>query len=668
MYVPHIFLLRGVIMKKQTKSGLLLLAVMLLIASGLYGHLFRVDNKYTAALPGGYGYNILQSDPERVAFLVDGWEYYPGQLLEPADFAAGKTPEQYTYIGEYPNFSEHLDSPYGTATYRLILQSDGGEALAIFLPELLCAGRIYINGVLMGEQGSPEPYAPRVMDGLYPFTATGSTELIIQCANYTHYYSGMYYPPAVGTSGAIFRMLAARLGVYGFLCFAALAVSLTNLVQWLLGRNRLVRWMGLMSLTFALRVSYPFLRALGVPLISSLYALEDLCAGVILLCAICMAGELSGAAVRGYHRRWAVPATIGFCVFTVVFPLLILPYVPGFINIYGLLLFMWKLAAGLYLVFLSLHTLQDGRPLGQYLLCAAGLYGLSVAASVVTANRFEPIYGAWLEEYGGFMLVAGFTAMMVRRCVLMARENWRLSQNLQKEVDRKTHSMETLLKERRELLAHLLHDLKNPMTALRAYAELVRKGNVALDVETAAYLDALTERVEVVGERFELLQDFSRGERNALQMQLLCLNEFLRKFHADNQPDMELAGQTFCLELPRRELMIRGDKERLRIALENLCYNALFFTPPDGTVTLSLKQEDQYAVIEVRDTGTGIPQEDLPHLFEYGFTRRAEGGGEGLGLYIVRNIALEHGGSVKATSRPGRGSVFSLQLPTCSEI
>ena len=655
-------------MKKQTKSGLFLLAVMILVFSGFYALLFRVDNKYTAALPGGYGYNVLQGNPEQAAFLVDGWEFYPGQLLEPEDFAAGETPDAYTYIGEYPNFSEYLDCPYGTATYRLILQSDGGEALSLYIPELLCAGRIYINGELMGEQGSPDPYVPRVMDGLYPFTATGATELIVQCANYTHYYSGMYYPPAVGTSGAIFRMLAARLAVYGFLCFAALAVSLTNLVQWLLGRNRLVRWMGIMSFAFALRVFYPFLRAMGVPLVCPLYALEDLCAGVILLCAICMAGELSGAAVRRYHRRWAIPAAVGFCVFTVVFPLLILAYVPNFINIYGLILFAWKLAAGLYLVFLSVHALQKECPLGQYLLCAAGLYGLSVAASAVTANRFEPICGAWLEEYGGFLLVAGFTAMMVRRCVLIGRENMQLANHLQEEVDRKTRGMETLLRERRELLAHLLHDLKNPLAVLRGYAELVRRGNVALDREIAGYLDALTERVEVLGERFDLLQDFSRGERGVLHSQSLCLNELLTQFHTANCPDMELSGLDFQLELPKGRLLVRGDRERLWIALENLCYNALSFTPPEGTVTLALRRSDLHAVVEVRDTGCGIPSEDLPHLFEQGFTRRSDGSGEGLGLYIVRTIALEHGGNVKATSQPGRGSVFSLWLPiSCEE-
>ena len=101
----------------------------------------------------------------------------------------------------------------------------------------------------------------------------------------------------------------------------------------------------------------------------------------------------------------------------------------------------------------------------------------------------------------------------------------------------------------------------------------------------------------------------------------------------------------------------------LRAALENLCYNALSFTPPGGRITLSLRCEDGYAVIAVSDTGSGIAPEDMPHIFERGFTRRADNSGEGLGLYIVRTFALEHGGSVDAESEQGRGSVFTLRLP-----
>lgn len=655
-------------MRRQVRLQALLLAAVVLSSAAFYTLLYCFDNKYTAALPGGYGYNVLQDDPDDVAFLVDGWEYYPGQLLSPADFDHGVTPDLYTYIGKYPNFSAHLGTPYGVATYRLTLENGGDPVeLALYLPELLCAGRVYINGVLAGEQGSLEPYAPRVMDGTYALAVNKSAEIIIQCANYTHYYSGMYYPPAVGSLGAISRMLTIRQIVYGFLCFTALAISLFHLLQWLLGRDKLARWMGGLSLFFALRVSYPFIRALGIPSIRPLYALEDVCGNAVVLCAILLAGELSGCAGRKYHRRGAVPAAAGLCLFTVLFPLFILPYAPIFINSYGILLFVWKLGAGLYLLFLSGHALSQDTRLGHYLLCAAGFYGLSVAASVVTANHFEPFCGAWLEEYGGYTLVIGFAAQMIRRSVLLTQENRRLTLHLQEEVDRKTHSMSILLTERRELLANLLHDLKNPLAALRNYAELVRSGNIALDQETAEYLNALSDRVEAVGDRFDLLQDFSRGERWMFSPEDICLNDLLRQFYAANCPDMELSGLEFRLRLPGENLYIRGNQDRLRTALENLCYNALSFTPPDGTVTLGLAQEPPYAVITVQDTGCGIAPEDLPHVFERGFTRREDDSGEGLGLHIVRIIALEHGGSVQAASQVGKGSIFTLRLPALFE-
>lgn len=654
-------------MKKEVKQSLALLLALALTWALAFWALWRWDNKYTAALPGGAGYNVLTGDGSRAAFLVDGWEYYPGELLAPQDLA-GRTAEEYTYAGEYPNFSRHLGSPYGVATYRLTLENRGGaRELSLYLPELLCAGRVYVNGALAGEQGSVEPYKPHVLDGVYAFWASARTELVIQCANYTHYYSGLYYPPAVGTPAAISRMIVQRMMVYGLLCFGSLAVALSNLALWLLDRDKQTRRLGLLCLAFAARVSYPFLRALGAPLVRPLYALEDFCGAAVLLLAILLAGELSGGAVRAYHRKLAYPAAASLCAVTVVFPLFILPYAPLFINTYGVVLFLWKILAGGYLLFLALRGLGQNGDLGRYLLCAAGLYGVSIAVSVLTVNRFEPIRGAWPEEYGGFALVVGFAALMVRRGVLLAAENRRLSLHLQEEVDRKTRAMETLLTERRELLAHLIHDVKNPLTALQNYAELVRMGNVALDQETAGYLDALSERAGMVEERLDLLQGFSRGERGMLPLQPICLNGFLRQFYEDNRPDMELSGQSFVLELPREELTVSGDEERLRSALENLCYNALSFTPEDGTVKLSLRREEGWAVIDVTDTGVGIDPNYLPRVFDRGFTHRPDGSGQGMGLFIVRAIALEHGGTVEASSQLGQGSTFTLRLPLSGE-
>lgn len=435
----------------------------ILVFTALYGVLFQWDNKYTAAVPGGYGYCGMDTYQGKIGFLVEGWEFYPGELLTPQDFQAGKRPEQYTYVGQYPNYSQVSDSAYGVATYRLVLEhTPPGQAL--FLPELLCAGRVYINGMMVGEQGSISPYQPQVMDELYAIPGEGTVEVVVQCANYTHYDSGMYYPPAVGSLVGVARMAVIRLAVYGLLCFVAAAVAISCLVQWLLGRDKLLGWMGLMSLCYALSVCDPFLRAVGVPSIRPLYAMEDVCGSMVLLCAMVLAGEWAGRASHVFHKRVALPMAAGLCAACLIFPV------------------------------------------------------------------------------------------------------------------------------------------------------------------------------------------------------------FLQKFYQDNRPDVQLFGVKFVLQQCTEALVVEGSPERLRMALENLCCNALSFTPERGKITLSLRREGSAACIEVRDTGVGIDGEQLSHVFERGYTQRPDGTGEGRGLHLVRSIAVEHGGAVYASSQPGKGSTFILRLPLAEKI
>ena len=147
----------------------------------------------------------------------------------------------------------------------------------------------------------------------------------------------------------------------------------------------------------------------------------------------------------------------------------------------------------------------------------------------------------------------------------------------------------------------------------------------------------------------------------------ICLNEFLKEFHQQNRPDLELSGIHFTLTLPPQNLFVQGNKERMRIALENLCFNALSFTPEDGNIDLSLALEDGYALVAVRDTGAGIDPQVLPRIFDRGFTQRPDNSGEGLGLYLVRAITLEHGGTVSVSSELGKGSVFTLRLPVVKQ-
>ena len=109
---------------------------------------------------------------------------------------------------------------------------------------------------------------------------------------------------------------------------------------------------------------------------------------------------------------------------------------------------------------------------------------------------------------------------------------------------------------------------------------------------------------------------------------------------------------------------VYGDADRLKQAFVALLDNALKYTPYEGSVSLSLTIDDDYATVKVSDTGIGILTEDLPHIFErFDRARSRDRGGSGLGLAIVQNIVQDHQGSIEVESSPGKGSTFTIKLP-----
>jgi len=106
--------------------------------------------------------------------------------------------------------------------------------------------------------------------------------------------------------------------------------------------------------------------------------------------------------------------------------------------------------------------------------------------------------------------------------------------------------------------------------------------------------------------------------------------------------------------------------------LYNLVDNAVRFTPPGGSVTVTGTRREDRVAIEVRDSGVGIAPEHLPRLFERFYradaSRSREGGGTGIGLAIARSIVESHGGRITATSEPGQGSAFTFDLPAAEAV
>ena len=129
----------------------------------------------------------------------------------------------------------------------------------------------------------------------------------------------------------------------------------------------------------------------------------------------------------------------------------------------------------------------------------------------------------------------------------------------------------------------------------------------------------------------------------------------------------EQRGVSLGSQVPSRPVMARFDRERIVQLLSNLVGNGLKFTPRGGEVLVNLTDTPEGAILQVRDTGPGIPATELPHVFERFFrgtnVGEARASGSGLGLAIARSIVEMHDGQIEVASSVGRGATFTVQLP-----
>ena len=656
-------------MKKSLPRLTSLTLILCLAAAGLFYILYYIDNKYTTRADVSQDGVVSLLEPsdnsDDIAWLVEGWDFYPDQIIEPGETGDNAI---HMYIGQFFSFSAfHSDgSPYGLGTYAITLRGTGTYSL--LLPEVFCACRVYVNGELVSSSGFFSPYSPHVTDLIIPVEADSDTEILIQVMNYTHYYSGITYPPAIGSPEAISRLVTSRMIFYGFLCFTSLALALFSAAIWFGQKDRAGaaenRWLGILSLAFALHICYPFVRFFGVPVTEPLYALEDATAALVLLCvAKIISMQYSDTEFR--LDRILTGISSGFVVICTIFPLFLLQKLPGFVPIYGQIVFWYKAVLSVLMLLLILSGCML-KPKVHTALLIPGLafYAVSLTAHAVTLGSFEPARTGWFEEWGAYILVIFFAIRMAVVNISLIKENQHLNAHLQEEVLHKTQALSTLLDERRTLLASFAHDLKTPITSITTFTRLVELDNTGLDDEARQYLDTIRKKTREMQLQINYLSEFTRQDVSAASFLRLDLCSLVKEFYELNKPDIDVAGLDFQLSLPHLSpLYILGDRERLINVLQNLVYNAVSFTPENGVIRLTLRRSYPYAVIRVEDTGEGIEEECLPDVFNRYFTKRRDNSGQGLGLYIVKTIVMEHGGDVSVSSTPGEGSIFTVRLP-----
>jgi two-component system phosphate regulon sensor histidine kinase PhoR len=219
---------------------------------------------------------------------------------------------------------------------------------------------------------------------------------------------------------------------------------------------------------------------------------------------------------------------------------------------------------------------------------------------------------------------------------------------------------------RRDFVANASHELKTPVAALRALAETLLTALPEDPEAGRGFAVRIGREAERLDALVRDLLDLSRVERGTLDVEpvdLVGLAKEVVGSYADRAEERRIKLRT---EL-RPNVAMRGDRAQLGLLLSNLIDNALRYTSSKGTVRVRLDGGESRAVLQVADTGEGIPANELPRIFERFYrvdkARARQTGGTGLGLAIVRHVAESHGGMVTVDSELRRGTTFTVTLP-----
>ncbi|MDI6824429.1 MAG: ATP-binding protein [Bacillota bacterium] len=222
---------------------------------------------------------------------------------------------------------------------------------------------------------------------------------------------------------------------------------------------------------------------------------------------------------------------------------------------------------------------------------------------------------------------------------------------------------------RRELLADVSHELRTPLTSIQGFVEALRDGVVEDEETRRRYLATIHEEAVRLGRLVRDLLDLSLMQtgNTAWTLGPVDVGAVVRRVAARFTSEAAEKGVELLADIPGVLPPVLGNEDRIEQVVENLLSNAVKFTPPGGRIEVSAAEQGAEVRVSVRDTGPGIPAEDLPRIWERFYrvekSRARSHGGAGLGLAIVKQIVEAHGGVVAAESEPGAGSEFSFTLP-----
>lgn len=628
------------------------LAVMAVMAA-FFLLLFYGDNKYYTPPPYGKSGVICLKEADlrrkNPVYLIDGWLLTDDHVTD-----------QPTYIGEFSNLQRGDLSvpPHGRARYELTLRYEGTEQIvSVDFPQLHSGYTVSLDGT---------PFLEGTGSGRMTFVLTeGDHILTVETSSKLGYYSGMYFPPALGVAGTLFQVSSIQNFAYASAFLLPLALAVFTLFLWRSG-GKLARWFGVLCLSYALYMARHFVYLLSyfihVPVVPYWFLIQSLAMYVLCFCVVELTVLASG---ETKSKAW-MRARVFLLALPVVLTglALLIPVLSQAVFVHGRLTDFYYVVTFCAAFFFSVRSRSSGSWESRCTLLGCTVFGAGLIANLFFSNRFEPVRFFWQFEWCGLLLVLLFSAMMVSRNRRILRENDMLTNRLEEQVKERTEEVTQLLKERKAFFSDMAHDLKAPVFATRSFIEAIRRISVGVDEELQSYLDQAEAKQWEIARRLQGLSTINALDRIEEERVRVSVRKLFLEICAIYCGEAEVQSVYLTAEPPKQDAYLLAQPEKLNILFENLIYNALKATLPGGSIRISAQVEDCKIRMIVEDTGCGIPEEELPLVFRRFYVGAGnQETGTGLGLYIVRSIVTELRGTIEVQSTVGKGTKFIMEFP-----
>lgn len=614
-----------------------------------YVFLFYADNKYQNPPPYGKsgiidlsGPDLQQDDP---VFLIDGW------LLTDE-----RVTDRPTYIGEFSNLQrgDLSVSPHGQAQYKLTLRYDGAPiTVTVDFPQLFSRYAVTLDGIKLA-QGTDS--------GRITFLLTaGDHTLIVETSSNMGYYSGMYFPPALSTVETFLQVNSIQSFAYTLAFLLPLTLAALTVFLWRTG-GRLSRWFGLLCCCYAFYMFRYFVFHFSMPAAQYWFPVQSLSLYCLCFCVV----QLTVLASDGENSRtwqWMKKILLLLPLLLLLLCLLI-PAVSWAVFIHSRLTDAYYIFTFACAAFFTVRGIRAQSWESRYTLTGCLVFGVGLFTNLLFSNRFEPIRFFWQFEWCGLFLVLLFAAMMTSRSRRILLENDMLTNHLEEQVKKRTEEVTQLLNERKAFFSDMAHDLKAPVFATQSFIKAIRKSGVGVDTELQGYLDQAEAKQWEMARRLQGLSAINALDRIEEARVQVSVQKLFSEIYAFHHGEAEVQSVYLVMEPPKQDVFLLAQPEKLQILFENLIYNALRATPCNGSITVSARAENDRILMTVADTGHGIPEKELPFIFQRFYVGADnKDTGTGLGLYIVHSIVAELGGTIRAESAVGQGTKFTMEFP-----